>query len=203
MPTLQHLLPGALCALVVAAGGCKEEEPTKLFEEKGTWALFQYDIDGSGITPIDLQERVDKFLINYDPDTAIVSAASCIDSMDRIDITEALCDIDKFVCRCFSYTYDESSMVWTELTIDGQPPPPQPPEESPAVKPGEPYAIQLEAYPETNGTYRYSGLPYGLFSSDGEISRYVFQVRGDSLFIETGCLEICGATVPGGAPEEM
>lgn len=201
MPTHQSVLTGVVsCALLLAAGACKEEGPTKLFEEKGTWSLDKFDI-GEGIENLDLQEREDQFLLNFDPETEIVSAASCIDSMGNSEIDESLCDIHEFVCRCFTYTYDESQMIWTEFQPEGNPAPPVPDEDSGAKKPGEPFVINLEEYPETNNTYRYSGLPYGLFSSDGTSSKYVFQVRGDTLFQATGCLEICGATTA--APPEM
>jgi hypothetical protein len=194
MPTHQQILTGALCALTIVAGACKEEEgPNTLFDEKGTWALSKYDL-GEGITNIDLPERIDQFLLNFDQDNGIVSAAACVDSMGRTDITESLCDTDTFACRCFNYTYNESLMVWTEFQPTGNPAPPVPDEDSGAVKPGDPFSINLDTYPESSGTYRFSGLPFGLFSSDGTSSKYVFQVRGDTKFTPTGCLEICGAS---------
>jgi hypothetical protein len=206
MPTLQHFLSGALCALVVAAGACKDDEPVNLFDEQGTWALFQYDLDGSGITPIAESERIDQFLINFDAEAGIVSAASCIDSSMQTSITSAFCDLDKWVCRCFNYTFEEARMVWTEFTPEGPPEgymtPPMPGEDSTASPPGEAFLIDLEAYPETSNTFRYSGLPFGLFDSDGTISRYVFQLRGDVKFIPTGCLQVCGASSPEQMPAE-
>lgn len=194
MPTHQTVVRGAICAVLLAAGACKEEGPTKLFEEQGTWSLDKFDI-GEGIENLDLQEREDKFLINFDPESEIVSAAFCVDSMGNSEITESLCDTSEFACRCFTYTYEESQMIWTEFQPEGNPAPPEPPEDTGAKKPGEPFVINLEPYPESNGTYRYSGLPYGLFSSDGTSSRYVFQVRGNGLFEATGCLDVCGAAV--------
>lgn len=202
MRSLQHSLSGVLCALLVAAGACSEEGPTTLFAEQGTWALFQYDLDGTGIFPLD-QDRVDKFLIYFDSEAKIVAAAECVDSMGRTDVDSALCDIDEFQCRCFEYLYEESKMVWTEFSPEGAATPPEPPEDSDAAPVGTPFTINLEAYPNSMGTYRYSGMPYGLFTSDGVSSRYVFQVRGDVKFIPTGCLEICGATSPEQEPPVM
>jgi len=204
MPTHQYILTGALCALVAATGACKDEGPTKLFEEKGAWSLDKFDI-GEGIENLDLQEREDQFLIYFDPETEIVAAASCIDSMGNMEISESLCDIQEFTCRCFNYTFEEDVMTWIEFVPEGQPAPPVPPdpadEDGGGPKPGEPFGITLEAYPESNNTWRYSGLPFGLFSSNGVSSRYVFQVRGETAFTATGCLEICGATTA--APPEM
>lgn len=195
MRTLQHSLFGVLCALVVAAGACKEEGPTYLFEEQGTWSLFQFDLDGTGIFPLD-QDRVDKFLIHFDSEAKRLATASCVDSMGRTDITSSLCDTGEFECRCFDYLYEDAKMVWTEYSTDTSATPPEPPEDSTAAKPGTPFTINLEEYPNSQDTYRFSGLPYGLFTSDGMISRYVFQIRGDSKFIPTGCLEVCGLTSP-------
>lgn len=195
MPTHKLLLTGALCALTIVVGACKEDEgPTKLFEEKGTWALTKYDI-GEGIVDIAFGERVDQFLINFDPVNEIVSAAACKDSMDRVDIEETLCDTGEYACRCFNYSYDESLMIWVEFTPEGQIPPPEPKEDSGAAKPGEPVSINLEPYPDSSRTYRFDRLPYQLFSSDGTSSKYVFQVRGNAIFEATGCLEVCGASL--------
>lgn len=84
-------------------------------------------------------------------------------------------------------------MTWIEFQPEGNPAPPVPPDDG-TPKPGEPFVIDIEPYPESNSTYRYSGLPYALLSSDGVSSKYVFQIRGQALFTFTGCLEICGAS---------
>jgi hypothetical protein len=197
MRTLKRSLPALLCALVV--GGCADDEPIPLFEEKGTWALFRYDLDGMGVMPIDVQERVDGFLLNFNPDKGIVAAATCIDSMGRTDITQTLCDIDEFVCRCFNYTFEETTMLWTEF--EGSSEPPVPPEDSTAAKPGDTISIEVSQFGDTSSTYNYSILPYGLFNSDGETTKYVFQIRGDDKFAATGCYEVCGSA-PEAPPAE-
>lgn len=199
MRTLKLCVSGALCALTVFVGACEDDGPIPLFDEKGTWALYYFDVMGE-LQPFNNGARVDKFLINYnptDPERKIVSAASCIDSMGRTDITKSLCDTPEFECRCFTYTFEETTMVWTEFPPKGGKLPPGPEDEdSMAPKPGEPNVIDLEAYnPEEGytGIYRYSTLPYGLFDSDGVESRFVFQKRGETLFEPTGCLAACGA----------
>src|SRR4051812_31512507 len=101
MRILKQFLPGALCALTVLAGACKDEGRDVLFEEDGTWALFQYDIDGKGLAPIDAAARVNQYLLYFDMEAGKLAAASCLDSMGRTDLTTALCDVKQFECRCF------------------------------------------------------------------------------------------------------
>lgn len=179
MRILKQSLPGALCALTVLAGACKEEGRDVLFEENGTWALFQYDIEGKGLEPFDTAARVDKFLLHFDMEAGVVAAASCVDSMDRTDLTTTLCDVDKFECRCFAYTYEKSTMTFAEEVPGGDP---------------KTTTINLESYPGYNSTYLFEPLPEGLFNSDGTSSKYLFQARGDSKFMPTGCLDACGIT---------
>jgi hypothetical protein len=164
----------------------RRRRPEHPVRREGHLGPVKYDI-GEGLTNIDLPERIDQFLLNFDQDNGIVSAAACIDSMGRTDITESLCDTDTFACRCFNYTYNESLMTWTEFQPTGNPAPPVPDEDSGAVKPGETVQHQPRGtYPESSGTYRYSGLPFGLFSSDGTSSVRVpgprrHQVHADRL----------------------
>lgn len=196
-----HKLPllGALCAVAfTAVVGC-DDEPIPLFDEQGTWALVLFDIDGTGLTKFDVGMREEKFMIHFDSETGIVASAGCVDSMGRTDITTTLCDQPNFQCRCFNYTYAETAMTWTEFKPEGGELPPPPPEDSDAAKPGEPVAIQLSVYADSGQTYNYSTLPYGLFNSDGKTTKYVFQTRGDSDFLATGCMEACG--IPVAAPE--
>lgn len=181
MRILKQFLPAALCALTVLAGACKEEGRDVLFEEDGTWALFQYDIEGKGLEPFDAAARVDKFLLRFDTEAGVVAAASCLDSMDRTDLTQTLCDVGMFQCRCFSYTYEKSTMTWTEVAPEGG-----------EVADPKTTTIALEPYPGFNSTFLFEPLPEGLFNSDGTTSKYLFQSRGNSLFMPTGCLDACG-----------
>lgn len=200
MPTVQRSLKhrvslpslAALCALALAAGACKEEEPIPLFDEEGTWFLKLFDIEGTGLTNFDVSQRENQFLIHFNKEAQVVASAGCIDSMGQTDITETLCDTDTFQCRCFNYEFKETVMTWTEFTPKGGVKTPDPPMDSTAPKVGETYSISVESYPESGQTYRYSTLPYGLFNSDGETSRYVFQTFGDPAFVATGCLDYCG-----------
>ena len=204
MRTYKLLLPGALCVLAAvaftAAGGC-DDEPVPLFDEQGTWVLQLFDIDGMGLTKFDVGTREGKFMIHYNQESKIVASAGCLDSMGRTDITQTLCDTDKYACRCFNYEFTEKQMVWTEFAPEGGALPPPPPEDAGVPAPGEAVTFAVEAYPESGSTYRYSTLPYGLFNSDGDpnASEFVFQSRGDTPFIATGCMEICG--IPVAAPE--
>ena len=181
MRILKQYLPGALCALTVLAGACKEEGRDVLFEEDGTWSLFQYDYEGKGLAPFDNAARVDQFLLHFNMEAGVVAAASCLDSMDRTDLANTLCDLNKFQCRCFEYTYEKSAMSWTEVEPKGG-----------TVADPKTTGISLEDYPDFNSTYLFTPLPEGLFNSDGTSSRYLFQPRGNSLFEVTGCLDACG-----------
>lgn len=181
MRILKQFVPGALCALTVLAGACKEEGRNVLFEEAGTWALFQYDIDGKGLESFDAAARVDQFLLHFDMDAGVVAAASCRDSMGRTDLTQALCDVGEFECRCFVYSYEESEMQWTERAPEGG-----------TLADPQTTTILLETYPGYTSTFLFEPLPEKLFNSDGTSSKYLFQARGNSLFEPTGCLDACG-----------
>jgi hypothetical protein len=190
-----HKLPllGAICALATVASSCKDDGPVPLFEEQGTWALILFDIpESEGLENFDVGQREGEFNLHFNTEAGIVASAGCIDSMMRTDITSTLCDIDTYQCRCFEYTFEESQMLWTEFVPKGGVQPPEPPKDSMAAKPGATIAVNVEAYPEKGGTYRFSALPYGLFNSDGETSSYVFQTRGDAEFEMTGCMKYCG-----------
>ncbi len=200
MRTLKLPLLGAICALATVAGGCGDDEPIPLFDEQGTWSLVLFDIEATGLEKFDSSIREEKFMIYFDQEAQVVASAGCIDTMLNTGITKNLCDTGEFQCRCFNYEFIETKMTWTEFTPEGGTPPPAPPEDSAAPKPGEPYTITVEAYPESGATYRYSTLPYGLFESDGETSRYVFQGRNDEQFGPTGCLDYCG--IAAAAPAE-
>lgn len=189
MRILKQYLPGALCALTVLASACKEEGRDVLFEEDGTWSLFQYDYEGKGLTAFDVAARVDQFLLHFNMEAGVVAAASCLDSMGRVDLGTTLCDTGKFQCRCFEYTYEKSLMSWTEVEPKGG-----------TVADPQTTAISLEKFPEYNSTYLFKPLPEGLFNSDGTSSRYLFQPRGNSAFEATGCLDACG--IAEAAPEE-
>ena len=195
MRTLKQFLPGALCALCVLASGCKEEGRDVLFEEAGTWALLFYNFDGTGLENFDASSRVDKFLLhfgNFDEATGgVVAAASCRDSMGQTDLTKTLCDINEFECRCFDYTYEKSTMTWTERAPEGG-----------EVADPKTTTINLEEYPDYASTYRFEPLPEGLFNSDGTSAQYVFQAIGNALFMPTGCIEACGITSDDAPPEE-
>ncbi len=191
-----------LCILgcVLASASCGDDEPLKLFDEQGTWVMTRFNLDGAELKKHNISEREDKFMIHFNEAQGIVAAAGCIDSMDRTSITETLCDLDIFVCQCFNYTFEEDRMIWTAFAPEGGSLPPPPPEDAGVVSPGEPHGLAVELFAEMGNTYRYTSLPYGLFNSDGLISSYVFQARGDTVFMPTGCMEACG--IAAAEPEE-
>ena len=202
-PALIRALVATACALpILSATGCKEEEPSALFDEEGAWVLKLFKLeDGLALSDFGSPLRQEKFMLYYDKEAAVVAAAACNDSMGVQGVTASQCDLPKeaggYYCRCFSYEYDDDTMVWTEFVPDGQPAPPAPTEDELAMGVSAPDAgvlIALEAYDpdSTNNTYRYTPLPYGLFDSNGASSEYVFQSRGPATFDATGCREVCG-----------
>lgn len=194
-PTRASLATAFALALPLLAAGCKDE-PIPLFDEEGTWVLTLFKIaDGDEVGGFGSVSRENKFMIYYDATDKVVATATCNDSMGNQSLTQSLCDLPKeaggFVCRCFSYEFDETLMTWTEFVPEGQPAPPTPTEEG-AAAPGQGVRISLEAYPDISNTYRYEPLPFGLFESNGLTSEYVFQQRGPAEFDKTGCRDVCG-----------
>ncbi len=200
-----HKLPllGALVALAFTAiTGCAEDAPVSLFDEQGTWALVLFDIDGKGLGKFDVGAREEKFMIHFDQASQIVASAGCLDSMGRTDLTQTLCDTAAYACRCWNYTFMDSQMLWTEFAPEGGTLPEAPPKDAGVPAPGEPVSFVVEEYPESGSTYRFATLPYGLFNSNGDpaASEFVFQSRGDTNFLATGCKETCGIPAAAEAP---
>ena len=121
----------------------------------------------------------------------VLAAASCRDSMGRTDLTKTLCDVNEFECRCFDYTYEGSVMTWTERAPEGG-----------EVADPKTTTIAVAEDEGYTSTYRFEPLPEGLFNSDGTSAQYVFQARGDALFMPTGCIEACGITSEEAPTEE-
>lgn len=201
-PALIRALVATACALpILAAAGCKEE-PTPLFDEEGTWVLKYFKLeDGDDIGDFGSPQRQEKYMIYYDKKAEVVAAAACNDSMGSQGLTSSQCDLPKelggYYCRCFTYEFELDAMTWTEFVPEGQPAPPAPTEEElmmGVIPPESGVRIPLEEYDpdNTNNTYRYRTLPYGVFDSNGISSEYVFQSRGPAVFDATGCREVCG-----------
>lgn len=194
------LLPASLC-LCVLAGGCDDEGFVTLFDEDGTWSLLAFDLEGTGtFNTIDSPNRKDQFLLRFlrtsgaeQRPEGIAAAATCKDVSNNQSLTGSACN-DGFTCRCFNYTFNETTMVFTEFAADGAslytPVGDEP-------QPGEPVTIFLETIEDTASTFIFKPLPAQLFESDATDSRYEFRQKADSLFSKTACSERCGLPEPG------
>lgn len=176
-------------AAILALVGCKEED-TRLFDETGVWTLEKYSLDGTPYQDIN-QGRKNRFLLRFKPEDNVVAAAACHEQGDDVDVNSSSCTnapLAMWSCQCFSYTYEGSTMVWQEFA-----PGDTPPEVGPVGGGGDgtdggtegtAHEIQLSAFAETSATYLFDSLPEGLFNSDGELSKHVFQIKDPAIWTE-------------------
>jgi hypothetical protein len=182
-------VPILATAAILALVSCKEEE-TFLFDEAGVWTLDRYSLDNSIYQEVN-QGRKNKFLLRFKPEDGVVAAAGCHDDAPaEIDVNSSSCTntaLATWSCQCFAYTYTESRMVWQEFAPGDVPPPVG------AVGGGDgtdtgggtdtgAHEVNLSAYGETAATYQFDSLPEGLFSSDGDIAKHVFQLKADTIW---------------------
>jgi hypothetical protein len=194
----------ALGALLLTSACSKEEETPKLFDEDGVWSLQRYDLSGTDatLTEINVSSRGDSFLLKFDSDLEVVSAAWC--GLSESDTpNSSLCrlqpDEADWYCRCFAYAYEESRMRWVEfdagrprpmVELDGaQPAPTGETEEGDGggEETGSGTVINLAEVPTVSSTYDFIPLPQGLFGSNGETSAYRFQRKSPTLFDQVTC----------------
>lgn len=174
--------------------GCGPEEDTRLFDEEGVWTLTQFDLGGQGLTAVDNNSRKDAFLLKMDSTRRIGAAAACGNG-DNFSVNSSLCktlpeDAREWQCTCFRYDYDDDVMTAIVFPNEG-PIPPKPSTGMENENGDVAVDIQLNVNESVANSYIFAPLPKGVFDSDGEISRYVFQQRAPGAFDETGCQEIC------------
>jgi len=196
MRSIKSLLIPASVSLCLLAGGCQDEGYITLFDEDGTWSLLSYDIEGSGIfKTIDSSNRQDKFLLRFVRTSAAeaepagkLAAATCIDVSGDQGLTSSSCN-NGFTCRCFNYSFDETTMIFKEFEGEGGALY-TPAEGEPA--PGDPVVVTVSAVESNDVTFIYRPLPAQLFGSNATSSAYELRQKANSLFVDTGCSEICG-----------
>jgi hypothetical protein len=179
----------ALLAGTAALTGCKEEE-TRLFDETGVWALERFSLTGGPFEDIS-QNRKNRFLLRFNPDDAVVAAAVCHEQGTTINVQSSNCTnaaLSTWTCRCFSYTFDESRMVWQEFEPGTEPPPVGAVggdgETDGGSGGGGAHELFLAAPPDTTATYEFKSLPEGLFNSDGSSSKHVFQQKAVAIWTD-------------------
>jgi hypothetical protein len=187
MPNARSLhVPLLATAAVLALVSCKEED-TRLFDETGVWTLDRYSLDGSPYTEIN-QGRKNRFLLRFKPDDAVVAAAACHEQGFEVDVDSSSCTnaaLSEWSCQCFSYLYDGSTMTWQEFAPGDQPAPVG------AVDGGDTegtgmgaHEVNLSAFGTTAATYQFDSLPVGLFNSDGDLSKHVFQQKAPAIWLD-------------------
>jgi len=191
------LLPGVL-GLSLSVGACKEDPPTpKLFQEDGVWSVVNYDLTGSGdLKEIDTMNRRDAFMLHFDATEQVVTTASCVeDATDTPASSTCLLTptTTEWLCQCFGYDFVRDEMLWREFDAGDIPPDVSLADlDDPGGGmasgtdggggDGDDTLISLAEIPDVSSTYNFRPLPEGVFGSDGESSRYIFEARAASLF---------------------
>lgn len=145
-------------------------------EETGVWALQQYALDGGPHVDI-AKNRKNRFLLRFKPKDGVVAAAACHEENTAVDVNGSNCTnaaLSSWSCWCFAYTHDGNTMLWQEFEPGDLPPP---------VGAGA-HEVFISEVPDTS-FYEFSPLPVGLFNSDGEVSRYIFEKKADVLWTMT------------------
>ncbi|HLT40981.1 MAG TPA: hypothetical protein VK034_32110, partial [Enhygromyxa sp.] len=107
----------------------------------------------------------------------------------------------EWTCQCFAYTYDKDRMVWQEFAPGENPPAVGSPGgdgETDGGGGGGAHELFVSAPKGTTATYEFSSLPDGLFNSDGQASKHIFQAKADTVWTgvdinmdDTADLEAC------------
>src|SRR5688500_9393613 len=71
-----HALWSVILLATGALYGCKDDPPGKIVEERGVWSLLKYDT-GEGLKDLNQATQKDSFLLKFEPDPAVVTAAAC------------------------------------------------------------------------------------------------------------------------------
>jgi hypothetical protein len=176
------LTPLALLALPALLTGCPEE-PTKLFDETGVWAVEKYALDGGQLNDVP-QERKNAFLLNFNPELGVVAAGSC-KSADNQTINSAICVSNPnaafWECQCFAYTFDDSRMVWQPFMAGEMPPEVL----DPAIEGSGAFEVLVEEFPALGRGYQFAPLPMDVFDSDGALAKYVLQQKSTTIWDES------------------
>jgi hypothetical protein len=188
-----------MLTIAAAITGCKDEPPGKLFDEEGVWSMLSYDL-GEGQTDIKADSRRDAFLMHFQPEESVVTAATCgMEGAD--DPRDSVCRLSEemtgWTCRCFGYAFEESTMQWREF-MAGDPPPrfsfePQGAGDgggggdtsgTAGAGPGDDTYVQVQKIGESGATILFQPLPLDLFGSDGMLNRFEFVERAASTMAE-------------------
>ena len=185
MSSFRLVATAAFLAATATLTGCTEED-TRLFDETGVWALESYSLEGGPYVDI-AQNRKNRFLIRFSPGDKVVAASACHEMGTTVDVNSSNCTnapLSTWSCQCFSYTYDEDRMVWQEFQPGDTPPPVGAPGGDGDTEGGGEGAHELfvEAVTGAASTFQFQSLPSTLFNSNGTSSKYVFQLKADTVW---------------------
>lgn len=186
MFSLRFVATAALFAATATFTGCTEED-TRLFDENGVWSLERYSLDGGPYTSI-AQNRKNRFLLRFKPDDMVVAATACHEQNTPVDVNSSNCTnafLSNWTCQCFAYSFEVDRMVWQEFPPGEAPPPVGAPAGDGETDGGDDsssHELLVTAFEGTLNTYQFGSLPLGMFNSDGQISRHVFQLKADSVW---------------------
>lgn len=191
MPNARSSLhvPLLATAAVLALVSCKEED-TRLFDETGVWTLDRYSLDGTPYQEVN-QGRKNRFLLRFKPDDSVVAAAACHEQNTEVDVNSSSCTnaaLSEWSCQCFSYLYDGSQMIWQEFPPGDTPPAVGAVAGGDGTDGGEmegtAHEVNVSAFGDTAATFQFDTLPPGLFNSDGDLAKHVFQQKADSIWVD-------------------
>jgi hypothetical protein len=181
-------VPLLATAAVLALVSCQEED-TRLFDETGVWTLDRYSLNNTPYQEIN-QGRKNRFLLRFKPEDSVVAAAACHEQGLEVDVNSSSCTnaaLSEWSCQCFSYLYEGSQMKWQEFAPGDQPVAVGAVEggdETDGSSGGGAHEVNLSAFGEASATYQFDTLPLGLFNSDGDLSKHVFQQKAPALWTE-------------------
>jgi len=181
MFSFRFVATAALFAATATLTGCPAEDDTRLFDEDGVWALERFSLDGGPYMNI-AQGRKNRFLLRFKSADMVVAAAACREQGSSVDVNASNCTnaaLSSWSCQCFSYTFENARMVWQEFT-PGETPPPVTEGSGETDGGGGGHELFVSAAEDTSATYQFGSLPAGLFNSDGEVSKHMFQRKADS-----------------------
>ncbi len=182
----------AAALALVSSTSCGPEEDTRLFDETGVWTLEKYSLDGTPYQDIN-QGRKNRFLLRFKPDDAVLAAAACYEQNFEVDVNSSSCTnapLAVWSCQCFSYLYEGSRMVWQEFPPGDMPAPVGAVDGGDGTGGGDgdgmvgSHEVNVSAFGETTATYEFDSLPTGLFNSDGDLSKHVFQIKADTIWTD-------------------
>lgn len=167
-----------------------------LFNEDGVWEMLESDFSGEGFTDVDATNREQAMLLKFRSDLGIAQSGFCAESEEQT-AQNSSCRRDiqntQWFCHCYAYAFEGDRMAWQEFAR-GEPRPnvSLPPE---ADTDGEEAqddddddsgsAVTISELSEVVGqkdTFIFAPLPAGLFGSDGDSHRFIFQRKADSIF---------------------